>query len=105
MRLGINATKQGLIWKQPQQNKMSKENSKSGEEKIMGLAAMKGNMYVYGTGDQQERFIRTTEVLEEYVGKEYGRKAWTLVAKREEAHFEEPADPGRQATRGQFEKF
>ena len=42
-----------------------------------GLEELRGNVYTYGTMDQSERFVRTTKLLAEYVGTEFGKQMWT----------------------------
>ena len=72
---------------------------------FVGLEPLKGNVFSYGTLDQSERFIKTSKVIAEYVGTEYRKEMWTLVSKKEETTFKEPVDPGKDATKGQLEKY
>jgi hypothetical protein len=51
------------------------------------------NIYKIGTNDQADLFIRTTEAIAEYVGKEYGYELRILVKHRKEPSFTKPAYP------------
>lgn len=72
---------------------------------VVGLEELRGNVYSFGTLDQSERYVRTTKLLAEYVGTEFGKEMWTLVSKKLETTFTEPVDPGTDATKGQLEKY
>ena len=56
------------------------------------IAALKGHVYVFGKKNQADMYIRTTEALADYVGREYG-KAMRLLVKGTEAAPEEPTHP------------
>jgi len=65
----------------------------------------KSSVYTYGVPGQIERYIKTTKMIAEHVGKTFGKEMWRLVNDREETDFKEPKDPGDSATRGALERY
>ena len=71
----------------------------------IGLEELGGNVYSYGPLEQREKYLRTTKAIGEYAGTEISEEMWALVNKREETTFEEPDEPGRNATRAELKKY
>jgi hypothetical protein len=73
--------------------------SKSAGRKVLGKTEELGELvYKIGTSDQADLFIRTTEAIADYVGKEYGWELRNLVKYRKEAEFTKPKYPEKAAT-------
>jgi hypothetical protein len=70
-----------------------------------GLISLKGYYYTYGVSDQKERYLKTTERIADYVALEYNKKLSQLVTDKEVAEFDEPKDPGADATPGQIKVY
>ena len=62
--------------------------------------ALKGHNFTYEEVGQQHKFKRTVEELAEYCGVNYGPEMRTLVRDGKETEFEDPKDPGKDATPG-----
>jgi hypothetical protein len=59
------------------------------------IAELGNNVYQYGTRDQGDRFIRTTEVMADYVGREYSKEMRLLVKNQKENEPKEPVMPDK----------
>jgi Zinc knuckle len=70
-----------------------------------GVGDLGGKVFTYGVAGQKERYMSTTRAIADYVGRTYGKEMWKLVQEREETKFEEPDDPGDQATKAALEKY
>jgi hypothetical protein len=71
---------------------------KSTGRRVLGKTEELGELvYKIGTADQADLFIRTTEAIADYVGKEYGWELRILVKYRKEAAFTKPKYPTRGA--------
>ena len=66
---------------------------------------MGSNVYVAGTGDRGDRYIRTTEAIADYVGRVYSPEMWSLVQNREETEFVPPEEPEGEATTYAVERY
>ena len=56
------------------------------------VAELGDNVYVFGTKNQADKYVKTTEAIAEYVGREYN-KAMRLLVKGTETEPEEPRMP------------
>jgi hypothetical protein len=54
------------------------------------IAELGNNVYQYGTQDQGDRFTRTTEVIANYVRREYSKEMRLLVKNQKENEPKEP---------------
>lgn len=57
------------------------------------VAELRNNVYMYGTSNQGDRYIKTTEAIAEYVGKEYNKAMRLLVKNLKESVPTEPTEP------------
>jgi len=69
------------------------DQSSTGLSNVSGLPELKGQLYTYGTPGQAEKYMKTTTAIAEYVGTMISREMWTLVEKKKETAFDEPAIP------------
>jgi len=75
----------------------STQHSKGPKLKVTGdTAALKDNVYPFGAKNQADMYIKTTEAIANYVGKEYG-KAMRLLVKGIDVKPEEPVAPRKAA--------
>ncbi len=78
----------------------------SGEKGLRGEVAKLGsNVYTYGCRDQGNWYVKTTEAIAGYVGREYGREMRMLVADNTETTFVEPTEPKDGGTNFGMEKY
>jgi hypothetical protein len=66
------------------------------------IAELGNNVYQYGTRDQGDRFTRTTEVMADYVGREYSKERRLLVMSQKENKPEEPVMPDKEEAKSPF---
>ena len=78
-------------------NKDNNKDRKSGS--VISPDELKGYFYVYGDTDQSDRYLRTTRRIADYVAQRFTKQIGALVEKGEEAAFEEPIDPEKDASR------
>jgi len=71
----------------------------------IGLEELRGNVYPYGVNGQQEKYLKTTRAIAEYVGRVYDKSMWRLVSKRTETTFEKPKLPDDEKSRAQMEEY
>jgi hypothetical protein len=58
------------------------------------IAELAGNnVYQYGTQDQGDRFARTTEAIDDYIGREYSKEIILLVKNQKENEPKEQVMP------------
>ena len=62
--------------------------------------ALKGHTFVYEEDGQQHKFKKTVEEIAEYCGVCYGPEMRSLVRDGKETVYQEPVDPGNDATPG-----
>jgi hypothetical protein len=71
----------------------------------LGIDELRGHIFIYGSRNQTDKYIRTKKAIGEYVGTKYGKQMWRLVAKHEETLFKDPDDPGEDAKRVEIENY
>lgn len=76
----------------------------SGSETI-GLEDLKKAQYTYGIPGQANRYTKSTKIIAEYVKIAYGKEMWRLVLEGAESTFDEPTDPGKDASRAEMKKY
>jgi hypothetical protein len=59
------------------------------------IAELGNNVYQYGTRDQGDRFIRTTEAIADYVRRENSKEMKLLVKNQKENEPKVPVMPGK----------
>ena len=95
--------------RQTQTTKKSKGKwpSKSDNEKLKGdIAELGGNVYAYGTRNQGDLYVKTTEAIAAYVGKKYDKSMWDLVKNGNEYQSREPEEPkGRDVSPYKMKKY
>ena len=70
---------------------------------LQGNIAELGNkVYQYGTGDQGDRFTRTTEAIADYVGREYSKEMRLLVKNQKENEPKDPVIPDKEEAKSPF---
>ena len=57
------------------------------------IAELGNNVYMYGSGDPGGAYIRTTDAITEYIGREYNKAMQNLVKHQQEVVPEEPEEP------------
>ena len=77
--------------------KKSKSNDNNfNKKKIQGdIAELGNNVYLYGTRNQGNKYIKTTKAIAEYVGREYNKAMRILVKNLKESIPDEPSEPTR----------
>ena len=75
----------------------------SGNE--IGLDELMRAQYTFGVPGQATRYNKTTKVIAEYARIAYGKEMWKLVYLREETSFDDPEDPGDDASRVAMERY
>jgi len=82
--------------KQSNNNKGANGPGKHSKNNLRGNVAKLGSsVYTYGYGDQGDSYIKTTEVIAEYVGREYSKKMQILVKDKKETMPVEPSTKER----------
>jgi hypothetical protein len=77
--------------------------NKHDKNSLQGNIAEAGNkVYEYGTRDQGDRFTRTTEVIADYVGREYSKEVTLLVKNQKENEPKEPVMPDKEEATSPF---
>jgi hypothetical protein len=77
--------------------------SRNDKNSLQGnIAEVVNNVYQYGTQDQGDRFARTTEVIADYVRKEYSKEMRLLVKKQKENEPKEPVIPDKEEAKSPF---
>ena len=66
---------------------------------------MKNNIYTYGAKNQSEKYMKTTEAIGDYVGREYNKAMRTLVKKMKESKPSEPAKPEKEASDADLKEY
>jgi hypothetical protein len=66
------------------------------------IAELGNNVYKYGTQDQGDRFTRNTEVIADYVGREYSKEMRLLVKKQKENEPKERIMPDKEEAKLPF---
>ena len=74
-----------------------KKDSKDYRSDYLGTEELKGYYYVYGSLDQDSRYIRTTKKITDYVAQRFTKQLAIVVSKGTEATFEEPDKPDDKA--------
>ena len=84
----------------------SSSGKKSFKKKVLstGIEELRGHYYVYGQADQALRFHATTKAIAEYAAQnmKMGKEMWKLIKEGKETTFNDPEDPGADATPGQI---
>ena len=75
----------------------------SGNE--IGLDELMRAQYTFGVPGQATRYNKTTKVIAEYARIAYGKEMWKLVYLKEETSFDDPEDPGDDASRVAMERY
>ena len=63
------------------------------------------NVYLFGSRNQGDSYIKTTEAIADYVGRECSREMRLLVKNQEENLPAEPKEPESSATEGRMTKY
>jgi len=87
---------------------MANDADKEGKERrsdYLGEDVLKGYVYVYGSLDQTDRYIRTTKKITDYVAQRFRKEIGDLVSKGTEAEFEEPTLPDDDAKSMEKERY
>ena len=80
-------------------SKAAKNRNQDFKSKLRGdIAELGPNIYGYGHREQADQYIKTTEAIAAYVGREYGKAMGYLVKNKEEMKPEEPRVPSMKAT-------
>jgi hypothetical protein len=66
------------------------------------VAELGNNVYQYGTRDQGDRFTRTTEVIADYIGREYSKEMRILVNNQKDNEPKEPVMPDKEEVKSPF---
>ena len=90
----------------PGEENKEKNNNKYEASSIKGAIEELGrNVYCYGRRHQAEFFMKTTEVISDYVGWEYSKDMRNLVIDRMELSLEMPPEPTGKANEYKIEKY
>ena len=84
----------------PGKNSFKNKNNLRGDIEELG-----GNVYTYGRRDQGDYYIKTTEAIAEYVGREYSKEMRLLVKDKMETTFTEPVEPLSDKSKYAIEKY
>ena len=90
--------------KEGKDNPSGDKSSPSGSEAI-GLEDLKKAQYTYGIPGQANRYTKSTKSIAEYAKIAYGKEMWRLVLEGTETTFDEPTDPGKDASRSEMKKY
>jgi hypothetical protein len=90
---GSNGLNKGGVFRGNRNNKNS----------LQGIIAEFGNnVYQHGTLDQGDRFTRTTEVVADYVRREYSKEMRLLLKNQKENELEEAIMPDKEEVKSPF---
>ena len=77
----------------------------SSKEGLTGSDELKNHKFVYNVEGQVETYMKTADAIADHVGTVLSSEMFRLVKKQEETTFPEPAEVGKDATRGQIKKY
>jgi hypothetical protein len=90
--------------KDSEEHKAAWKSSKEKDNRI-GLPELKGNIYVYESDGQVDRYMKTTTAIADHVRTTISPEMWSLVHERLETKFDEPTIPGDTATPGELRRY
>ena len=105
------------IFQQDQGSQQTRQSTKShkgsnGPDKNNFKKGLRGNIaelgshvYAYGHRDQGDQYIKTTEAIADYVGREYSKEMRVLVMNLQESEPQEPREPSEEASKFALEKY
>jgi hypothetical protein len=72
-----------------------------------GIDELRGHYFTYGVPGQQAKYAKTKKAVADYVGitSDCGQDLYIAIMEGVEPEFEEPEDPGKQATKGQLQRY
>jgi hypothetical protein len=74
----------------------------------IGIEELRGYVFSYGgVPGQQTKYAKAKKAIADYIGmtSDCGQDLYTTIMEGEEPEFEEPEDPGKAATKGQFQRY
>jgi hypothetical protein len=73
----------------------------------VGIEELGGNIFQFGTPGQQVKYNRTKKAIADFMGitSDWGQELYTAIMEGVEPEFTEPEDPGKNATKGQLQRY
>ena len=103
---GSQRTRQTTATSVKSKSRMMRDWNKTNKKLRGDVEELHDNVYTYGTRNQGDKFVKTTEAIGDYVGREYNKAMRMLVRKKKETTPSEPDEPkGKNVTDAQWKRY